>query len=299
MGNCMAPSKAPKVLVLGASGYVGKATLAALVKRHGSKVDVYAGVRDPRKFETMVGVNVVKADMGDQKELTVLLREFDRVFIVTPGHQDRTRLALNALEACKDASVEFALVLSVPTVGTDTIFGKQFKPIEDALKTSGLKGHAIVRLPLFIDNNFANVQSIKSNATFYDARNAYKTHTPVAVSDVGKAAADILAKPKKHYNKTYTLVMPPFNLIDLSKAFSQEIGKQVLVTTVTYDKAKESFLEMGFPEWQVDGILELYRSIDEGKPGTLSRHLDDIKHITGEPATSMEQWVAQNAASFK
>ena len=295
----MAPSKAPKVLVLGASGYVGKATLAALVKRHGSKVDVYAGVRDPRKFETMVGVNVVKADMGDQKELTVLLREFDRVFIVTPGHQDRTRLALNALEACKDASVEFALVLSVPTVGTDTIFGKQFKPIEDALKTSGLKGHAIVRLPLFIDNNFANVQSIKSNATFYDARNAYKTHTPVAVSDVGKAAADILAKPKKHYNKTYTLVMPPFNLIDLSKAFSQEIGKQVLVTTVTYDKAKESFLEMGFPEWQVDGILELYRSIDEGKPGTLSRHLDDIKHITGEPATSMEQWVAQNAASFK
>ena len=295
----MAPSKAPKVLVLGASGYVGKATLAALVKRHGSKVDVYAGVRDPRKFETMVGVNVVKADMGDQKELTVLLRDFDRVFIVTPGHQDRTRLALNALEACKDASVEFALVLSVPTVGTDTIFGKQFKPIEDALKTSGLKGHAIVRLPLFIDNNFANVQSIKSNATFYDARNAYKTHTPVAVSDVGKAAADILAKPKKHYNKTYTLVMPPFNLIDLSKAFSQEIGKQVLVTTVTYDKAKESFLEMGFPEWQVDGILELYRSIDEGKPGTLSRHLDDIKHITGEPATSMEQWVAQNAASFK
>lgn len=295
----MAVSK-PKVLVLGASGYVGKATLASLVQRHGPKVDVYAGVRNPSKFETMNGVNVVKADMGNQKELTTLLKDFDRVFIVTPGHQDRTQLALNALQACKDASIEFALVLSVLTAETDTIFGKQFKPIEDAANKSGLnKGHAIVRLPLFIDNHFANVQSIKESATFYDPRHAYKLHTPVAVADVGKAAADILAKPKKHAGKTYSLVIPPFNMVDLSKAYSEAVGKQVLVTTVTYNQSKESFLQMGFPEWQVDGILELYKSIDDGKPGTLSKQLNDIKYITGEPATTMKEWVTQNAAAFK
>ena len=289
----------PKVLVLGASGFVGRATLKSLVERHGSKLDIYAGVRDPAKFGKMEGVTVVKADMGNRTELTEVLKDFNRVYIVTPGHQDRTKLVMNALQACKEAAVDFALFLSIPNVDTDTIFGKQCKPIEEAAKTSGLKGYAIVRLPLFIDNNFMNVDTIKTKATFYDPRNAYKMHTPVAVADVGKASADILAKPKKHIGKTYTLVMPPFNLVDLSKAFSKEIGKQVLVTTVSYEKAKEEFMEKGFPEWQTDGVMEIYKSIDEGKPGTLCKQQGDIKLITGEPAMTMEQWVAQNAPAFK
>ena len=289
----------PKVLVLGASGFVGQATLSSLVKRHGGKLDIYAGVRDPSKFQKMEGVNVVQADMGKPKELSEVLKDFNRVFIVTPGHEDRTTLVLNALDACKAASVEYALILSIPTVETDTIFGKQCKPIEQAAKKSGLLGYTIIRLPLFIDNNFANIQSIKDKATFSDARNAYKPHTPVAVSDVGKTSADLLANPKKHYGKTYTLAMPPFNLVDFSKALSKAIGKQVLVTTVTYQQGKEAFLGMGFPEWQVNGIMELNKSIDEGKPGTLCKQQGDIKRITGEPATTMEQWVAANAAAFK
>jgi uncharacterized protein YbjT (DUF2867 family) len=72
----------------------------------------------------------------------------------------------------------------------------------------------------------------------------------VAVADVGKASADILAKPKKHLNKVYTLAMPPFHLIDFSKALSKALGKQILVTTVSYKNTKESFMAMGFPEWQ-------------------------------------------------
>jgi len=289
----------PKVLVLGASGFVGKATLSSLVKRHGNKLNIYAGVRDPGTFQKMEGVEVVQADMGKPEELTEVLKDFDRVFIVTPGHEDRTKLVLNALDACKNASIEYALILSIPTVETDTIFGKQCKPIEQAAKKSGLNGYSIIRLPLFIDNHFMNVKSIKEKETFSDPRNAYKLHTPVAVSDVGKASADLLAKPRKHYGKTYTLVMPPFNLIDFSKAISKAVGKQVLVTTVTYQQAKEAFLEMGFPEWQTDGILELYKSIDEGKPGTLYKQRGDIKLITGEPAMTMEEWVATNAAAFK
>lgn len=289
----------PKVLVLGASGYVGQATLGSLVKRHGVKLDIYAGVRNPSNFQKIDGVDVVQADMGKPKELTQVMKDFDRVFIVTPGHEDRTQLVLNALDACKDASVEYALILSIPTVETDTIFGKQLKPIEQAAKDSGLKGYSIIRLPLFIDNLFANAQSIKEKATFDDPRNAYKAHTPVAVSDVGMAAADLLAKPKKHYGKTYTLAMPPFSMVDFSKAISKVVGKQVLVRTVTYQQSKEAFMEMGFPEWQVDGIMEIYKLIDEGRPSTLCKQRGDLKTITGKPATTMEQWVAANAAAFK
>lgn len=303
MGNCMANSTPSKVLVLGASGYVGKATLASLVERHGSQVDIYAGVRDPTKFEAMNGVTVVKADMGDTDSLTQLLQQynFERVFIVTPGHQDRTKLVLNAVEACQaSASVKFVLFLSVPTVDTKTIFGEQCKPIEQAAKKSSFKGgFTTVRLPLFIDNHFAHVKDIKEKNTFFDPRNPYKLHTPVAVSDVGKAAADILAKPRKHYGRTYTLVMPPFSLMDLCRAWSKALGKQVLVTTVSYERAKEDFMALGFPEWQANGVMELYKSIDEGKPATQFKRLGDIEKITSSKAMTMEEWVAKNAAAFK
>merc|ERR1712110_1088782 len=189
---------------------------------------------------------------------------YDSVFLVTPGHEQRTQLALNGIEAAKKAGVKFLLELSVLTTGTNSIFGKQFSPIENATKNSGLK-HAIVRLPLFMDNNYANAESIKMQSTFYDPRDPSKLHTPVAVSDVGKAAADILASPHKHYGKTYKLVSPPFSLNDMATAFSKALGKEIVPTTVSYEAAKDAFMGMGFPEckWMAlwSSIITLTRKV--------------------------------------
>jgi len=288
-----------KVIILGASGYVGKATLASLTSRHGQQVkQVHAGVRNPEKFETMEGVTAVPADMNDKESLAQVLKGYDSVFLVTPGHEQRTQLALNGIEAAKKAGVKFILVLSVLTSGTNSIFGKQFALIENETKNSGLK-HAIVRLPLFMDNNYANAESIKMQSTFYDPRDPSKRHTPVAVSDVGKAAADILASPHKHYSKTYKLVSPPFSLNDMATAFSKALGKEIVPTTVSYDAAKDAFMGMGFPEWQVDGIMELYHYIDEESEITNEANVTDIERITGEKATTIEAWIEANAVAFQ
>lgn len=296
--NDLTPST-QKVIVVGASGYVGKATLAALTARHSNQVQVFAGVRNPEKFDAMEKVTTVAADMGDKAALTQTLKGFDSVYLVVPGHENRTQLAINGLQAAKQAGVNFVLVLSVATAGTDSIFGQQFAPIEVTAKTIGIN-YAIVRLPLFIDNNWAHVGSIKGHdaPTFYDPRDPTKRHTPVAVSDVGKASADILANPAKHHGKTYTLVAPAFSLNDVAAAFSKALGKKVTHTQVGYKDAKDAFMGMGFPEWQVDGIMEVYHYIDNDSPLTNVKHVGDIEAITGEKPLSMEAWVAQNAAGF-
>ena len=289
-----------KTIVIGASGYVGKATLSALASRHAGKVETYAGVRDPSKFDvaSMVGVKVVSADMADKDSLTKALAEYDRVFLVVPGHEQRTELATNGIEAAKAAKIKFLLVLSILTFGTDSIFGKQFEPIERQTKESGID-YAIIRLPLFIDNIFATAGSIKGQGTFYDPRDPTKLHTPVAVADVGKAAADILADPTSHVGKTYKLVMPAFSLNDLAAAFTKCLGREITHTRVTYKVTKETFMGAGLPEWQVDGIMELYRYIDEGNPIMNEADPGDIARITGDEAMTVEQWVEQNAFAFK
>lgn len=291
-------SSPSKVIVVGASGFIGKATLASLVARHSSTVKVFAGVRNPSKFETMDGVTPVKADLNNKAELTALLKGFDRVFIVTPGHEDRTNLAITGLEAAKDAGVSFVAIVSVLTCGTDSIFGKQFAPIEAKAKGLGIP-YSIIRLPLFIDNNWLNKDSIVGQNTFYDPRDPTKKHTAVVVSDVGKAAADILASPEKHAHSTYKLVSPPFNLNDLAGSFSTALDKKVSITTVPYDAAKEAFLGFNFPEWQVDGILELFHYIDEESPITNEANTSDIATITGEKATTIQEWTKQVAGGFK
>jgi uncharacterized protein YbjT (DUF2867 family) len=287
-----------KVIIVGASGYIGKATLAALTSRHSETLQVYAGVRNPEKFGHMDKVKTVEADMGDKDRLTEALKGFESVFLVVPGHEQRTELAINGIEAAKDAGVKFVLLLSVVTSGTDSVFGQQFAPVETQAKESGLE-YAIVRLPLFIDNSYAHVASIKDQSTFYDPRDPTKLHTPVAVADVGKAAADILADPSKHYGKTYKLVSPPFSLNDMAAAFSKVLGKEVKHTSASYVAAKEAFMDMGFPEWQVDGIMELYKYIDEDSEMTNESETGDIEKITGEKPLTIEAWVEQNAAGFQ
>lgn len=291
----------PSVIVLGASGYVGKSTLSSLVERHGSKLKIAAGVRNPEKFGETFNVDVVKADMGgDKDELAEVLKAYDRIFVVVPGSENRTELASNAIEACKAAGMKFILMLSVLTAPEEeTIFGKQFAPVEAKMKEDVGEGGAVIRLPIFMDNFYAQAPSIKESGTFYEPRDPTKPHTPVTTADIGKAAADILAEPEKHAGKTYKLVMPPFNMNDVAAAFTKTLGKEVTVTTVPYQSSKEAFMGLGYPEWQVDGIMELYKMCDEEKPIINEADITDIETITGEKAMTMEEWVEANKAGFQ
>jgi hypothetical protein len=68
---------------------------------------------------------------------------FNSAFLIVSGHKQQTELTINRIEAAKEARLKFLLVLSVLTSGTDSMFGKQFKPIEAKVK------EMILIMPLF------------------------------------------------------------------------------------------------------------------------------------------------------
>jgi hypothetical protein len=117
-----------------------------------------------------------------------------------------------------------------------------------------------------------------------------KPFTPVTVSDAGKAGADILAQPSDPHNgKTYKLVMPATTLTDLAAAFTKSLGKTVTPTTVPYPVCKEAFMGMGFPDWQTDGILELFQLIDAERPVANIADTGDYTKIAGEAPMTVEE----------
>jgi len=292
----------PVVFVIGASGNIGLATLQALSSKYADKVEIRAGIRDPEKADkvkAIAGVKVVKATQGDKDNLTTAFTGVTSLYIVVAGSENRAELTIKTAEAAKVAGVKHLVVLSaLTTEHTDTVFGKQFTEIEGFVSKLGIP-YTFLRLPLFVENYFGFKESIQKMSTIITPVNPTKLYTPVVVGDAGKAAAAVLVDPSKHVNKTYTVVSNRHTHNDVAKAFSEALGKEVTVTTNSYEDAKKFMMGMGFPEWQVDGIIELYKLIDSGSSTTNQENLSTFKNITGEEPTSLKDWVKAVAPAFK
>jgi hypothetical protein len=81
----------------------------------------------------------------------------------------------------------------------------------------------------------------------------------VTVSDVADAAVAVLANPAPHAGRTYNVAGPMYTHRELAAAFSSTLGKPVEYVQVPFEAAKKSFVDKGFPEWQVRCGLSIAR----------------------------------------
>ena len=130
-------------------------------------------------------VKIVKAAMGDAN-LTNRLRGVSRLFIVTPGVENRADLAIKTAQSAKAADVKSLVVVSVLTADKiDTVFGRQFKEVETSIKNLGVSC-TFLRLPIFQENYWALKDDIVNQSCIYMPLDPTKPYTPVVVSDAGR-----------------------------------------------------------------------------------------------------------------
>uniref|UniRef100_A0A1X7U0I5 NmrA-like family domain-containing protein 1 n=1 Tax=Amphimedon queenslandica TaxID=400682 RepID=A0A1X7U0I5_AMPQE len=289
----------PVVLVTGASGNIGAATVSVLAEKYADKVEIRAGARSPDKIPARPNVTVVKAVMGDKDQLKEPLKGVDVLYIVTPGAEDRAPLTIRTAEAAKEAGVKFILVVSAPNVNLpDTIFGKQMIEIEDKVSKLGIP-YSFLRLPLFVENIWGSKDTIVSQSAFFAPQSPDKPAIYIAVEDAAKAGAAILADYSKHNGKRYTIQSDRYTNAELAAAFTEALGKEVKFIQVPPEAAKQGMVGKGWPEWQVDGILEVIKLTEEGTSFFSIGDAGVLKSLTGEEPTSMKAWVTKNAPSFK
>lgn len=283
----------PIVLVVGASGNIGAATVRALANKDQScsKVRIRAGVRDIGSGKCapiqLPLVELVEADMNQPATLLEAMKDASTVFIVTPSAENRTDLALAALEACKQTtSVNHVVILSVQTAQfSATVFGDQFKPLEAAVLECGLN-YTIIRLPFFVDNYFAQADIMKEKGQFFSPLPATFKHNDVYSGDVGEAVANMLVTPSLYENQVLPLTGPLFSELDVASAFTEAFGSTVEYVQAPYEEVKQSLLAQGIPEWQVEGIIELYQFI-EAKEDVLCEEFSNLQEILGRPCTTI------------
>jgi uncharacterized protein YbjT (DUF2867 family) len=297
----MADNKA-SVLVTGATGNTGFATVKELVSRF-PDLKISAGVHNPAKADKLApfkekGLQLVEFDSSKMNTMQNVMKGVDRVFIIPPPLEARSQFVRQVTDACKQGNVKFICLLSTLVANNPKlVFGQQWNEAERYIKESDIS-FTFLRFPMFHDNNFANAESVKSKGVFYAPLGPDKPIVTIAVQDVGRVAAEVLAHPERHSNKIYNLTAPPYTYgKELTEAFSKVAGKTVNYQQASWEDAFKSLVLKGIPEWQAIGSVELYRDAHEG--GINSRHTNDFEQITGQKPMPISEWVEAHAEAFR
>jgi uncharacterized protein YbjT (DUF2867 family) len=256
------------VLISGASGHTGLATLDALNKFFKGRLNVRAGFRDVTKAEAIKemcpDVDLVLLDALDASTFKEAFTGVDVFMIVVPTAQD-----------CEKQ---------------DYAFAKQFYEIEQTVRSLGLNW-TIIRMPFFQDDALFETEIIKRENKFYFPIHSDAMWNPVAIKDVGEACAYILVEPEKHVNQLYNLTGPSMvSCRQLCEVLSQKLGAQIEHVNPSDDQARQAFCGLGFEPWFAEGVVELARKYERDEVTSMKKESDFVK-ITGHKGTSFDRLI--------
>ena len=286
------------VLVLGATGNIGQATVKFL---SGKVRSIKAGSRNPdsdkaQALAALEGVTAVKA--SDAATVEAESKGVDAVFIVTPGCEDRAAVAISYAKAAAAAGVTKLVVISVPFKASDMhLFARQFRELEAGVREVSSDA-VFLGLPFFTDNQWGNAGTIKSMGKIFAPVKPDAAFVSIAAQDVPPAFFSVLTKFDAYKGKKFVLTSDAQSYGSIAKAFGEALEKEVTYVQVPNEAAKKAMMDMGFPEWQVDGIIELFDLINASDE-TLTNVTSDLETLTGKSGTSTAAWIASVKAGFQ
>jgi NAD(P)H dehydrogenase (quinone) len=285
-----------KILVTGASGRLGSATVDMLLKTvSADQIEVMA--RDVTKDKIAgfkkQGVDVRTGDYFDYDSLVKAFAGVDKLFMVSaPSFTDREKQHANVVKAAKEARVKHIVYTAMQRIenSSNIIPGVTESDIqaEKAIKASGLT-YTILRDALYFDGVIGHLVGpnfLKDGISVWSPNN--QKFTLVTVPDLAEGAAAVLSG-KGHENKTYTLgssESASFKDITemLSKITHSTVPFQPLASTEEFVAAK---VKAGAPAERAGWAVGWLVAIDRGEFSEVTK---DLEKLLGRKPTSHKEF---------
>ena len=288
----------PTLLIIGAAGNNGKATIEALTQQHAGHYTIRAGVRSSEKAQALVEqypeIETTLLDLNKPETLTQVFKGVDKLFLILGNVENREEQAKNAIDAAvATGSVKHIVFYSVFGSEYESIlFGKQFRAGEKYLEQSGI-AWTHLRPIFFQDNFFGWAEGIKQGALYLMVGTGQ--YAPLNISDIGEIAANVLTS-EGHEGQAYGITGPELlSGEDMAAVFSEVTGKQVDYVSPDRETTLNSLLESDWPEWQSHGMLELFDLFAANQAAVVS---PDGEKLLGRPLTTLKQFVHANKEAF-
>ena len=268
------------ILVTGATGNLGKATVEFLVKKIPAG-NIAVLVRDENKAKDLktLGVNVRIGDYHDKDSLVKAFRGIEKVLLISSNDfNDRLGQQKKAVDAAKEAGVKHILYTGVSMRNFENsalqqIMGDHFDT-EKHILDSGLN-YTFLRDNLYADviPMFIGKQVLETGINFP----AGNGKVPFSLrTEMAEAFANVLSS-EGHENKIYEISnTESYSFGDVAKALSAHTGKTVAYNSPSADDFTKALTEAGVPEAMIGFSLAFATGTKDGDFDIPNNHLEQL-----------------------
>jgi uncharacterized protein YbjT (DUF2867 family) len=278
------------ILVIGASSRTGR-ELVRLLREAGQPARNLARPGGP-----VVGPEAVVGDLGDPAALDRAMTGVSKVFLLSSADPHELAWHRNAIGAAARAGVSLLVRSSI--LGADPASPARFLAdhgrADGFLRDSGVP-HVILR-PNFYMHNVSALwpPTIGDDGSYYaPAGEALISMTDAR--DVAAVAARALTEDG-HAGKAYDITGPEaLSHAEACARLGAALGRPVRYVPIDDATARSAMLGAGLGDWLTDGLIELYQDYRRSATsGYAARVSDAVREITGKPARTLDQALAED-----
>ncbi len=282
------------ILITGATGNLGKATVEFLVKKIPANT-IAVLVRDENKASELkaLGVDVRTGDYNDKDSLVKAFQGIEKVLLISSNDfNDRQGQQKRAVDAAKEAGVKHILYTGISMQNSDrsalkSLMGDHFETEKHILE-SGLT-YTFLRdslyadvIPVFVGEH---VLETGINLPAGDGRVPYTLRKEMA-----EAFANVLSTTG-HENKTYEISnVESYSFRDVADALSAHSGKSVTYNPLSAEDFTKALTEAGVPETMIGVSVGFATATKDGDFDIPNTHLEQL---LGRKPSSLNEFIKE------
>ena len=277
-----------RILVTGATGNVGAATVAHLLAQYAGAVEVTAAVPDvtrARQALLQPELRFVRLDFEDLSTAKAALAGKDKLFLLRPPQLADVRKYMEPVVlAAKAAGVKHVVFLSLQGVEHNKLT-PHYK-IEQIIRREGLP-YTFLRPSFFMQNlSTTHRAEIAERSEIFIPAGRGKTNF-VDVRDVGEAAARVLAGAN-HLDRAYELTgATAYDYYEVAGLLSRTLGRPIRYRNPSVPHFCWRKWREGVP---VPFILVMTALYTVAKLGKAAGYAPDLQTLLGRAPTSLAQF---------
>jgi NAD(P)H dehydrogenase (quinone) len=290
-----------KVLVTGATGDTGRATVEELLAR-GHQVRAMAHGEDDRSKRLQGrGVEVVFGDLLDFGQVRSALNGTQRAYFVYPIRPGILQATAYFAQAAKEAGVDGIVNMSQISAREDakSHAATDHWLSERVFDWSGLTV-AHIRPTYFAEWLLYVAPMIKAGLLHVPFGTG--KHAPIAAEDQGRVIAGILEDPAPHKGGIYPLFGPvEYTYAETAQLLSRVLGKPVQYRQVDFEEFSKVLQDRGKNAGRENSFLfqHLKEVVIDHQNGIFAGTNDNVEKLGGRPPMTLEEFISQHRKAFE
>jgi len=288
----------PTVLVLGASGTIGRQVVKDL---EGKAVNVRVTSRKQEVVEQLnrEGKDGKYLDLDDPRTFALALAGVDRVFLLTGYTVAMLTQSKTLVDAAKKAGVSHIVHVGVFAEWdtTDAHFAWH-QMIEKYIEASGIAWtHLHPNMFMEVFTSFYIPKNLTYTSYWDDRRVGY-----IASSDIAAVAAKALVEgPQRHGGQHYWLSVESFNGQEIAALLSDVTGLDIKHENKGLEGFKElveTLLANGAESWYTKANIDFVTQMLDGRMSYMSMVQNDIPYVLGRSAKTVREFLEEHKAEI-